>query len=99
MRKYLYLITDSPEQDKIGGVDIREAPYARAEKNKEVPIDKRNIETNETWTESVVSLGYVDFENQQEYESEIHSAMKGKLNEIDEQHLVNAGLDPEEVLG
>lgn len=46
----------------------------------------------------IVGRGYVDFADEQEYEETIDDAIKAKLDEIDESHLENAGLDPQEVL-
>ena len=98
MRRHFYLIIDSPDEDKIGGVDITEQRYVNSEKNTETRLDKRNLDTNETFSDRVVSLGYYDFEDESEYEARAGEVMLEKLGEIDEKHLENAGLDPEEVL-
>lgn len=95
MRKHFYLITDSPEEEFIGKVETTERPKPAAEKNRETRVDKRNLETNESYVEMVVYLGYADFESEDEYEENALEVMREKLTEIDENHLEKAGVDLE----
>jgi len=99
MRKHLYLITEHPDDELVGNVESRSGRYPRAKKNEERPIDKRNIETGETWEERVVGLGYHDFEDEAAYEDTENFAevVQDKLGEIDAEHLEAAGLTPSEV--
>lgn len=92
MRKHLYLITDHPDKEQIGSVEVREKPYIAAEKNDERTINHRDIETDKTHTEEVVGLGYANFDNEMEYNSQIFDVIQDKLREIDERHLQKAGL-------
>lgn len=97
MRRHLYLITDHPNDELVGNVEARSGRYPRAKKNEERPIDKRNLETNETWEERVVGLGYHDFEDEADYQDneKFAEVVQDKLDDIDDEHLEAAGLDPE----
>lgn len=98
MRRYLFLITDHPNDDLVGTVESTDTPYARVEKNAEGVVDMRDMDTDETWTERMVGLGYHDFESEDDYEERFVDVAQEKLAEIDEDHLQNAGLNPKEVL-
>ncbi|RDZ61410.1 hypothetical protein C5B90_19255 [Haloferax sp. Atlit-12N] len=98
MRKHFYLVVESEKNpDREGGVSIYENQQRPSSKNEQTVHQMRNLETNETWTKTMVSLGYVDFEDEDDYEERAHEKMLEKLAEIDESHLRDAGLDPEEV--
>lgn len=98
MRKHLYLIVDSPQEEFVGRVASMDRQRPQVEKNVEGVVDKRNMDTGESYQERLVGLGYHDFEDEAEYEEQFVKVVKGKLGEIDEEHLVKAGLDPQEVL-
>lgn len=94
MRKYLYLITEHPDPEKVGKVEARDSPRAVAEKNREVQFGRRNVETGDALEpEKVVGLGYHDFEDQQDYEQNWPTVVTEKLQDIDTQFLTKAGID------
>lgn len=94
MRKYLYLVLDSPDEDTIGNVEVHDTPKTTmAEKNQPGPTHIRDLETGETWTEQHVGLGYYDFEDEADYEENIFDVMRTKLREIDQDHLDDAGVE------
>lgn len=96
MRKHLYLVVeDDNYPDREGGVQILDSRLTPSSKNEQTVHHMRNFETGEEWTKTLVSMGYVDFADEDEYEDNIGDAIKRKLAEIDEQHLRDAGLDPE----
>jgi len=93
VRRHLYLITDHPTEDYIGKVEAREAPYQRAEKNVERPVDKLNIDTGERCEVSIVGLGYHDFADRDDYDERFKPVVDRKLREVDQQHLDKAGIE------
>lgn len=97
-RDHLYLITSHPEDSHVGCIERREKRYEMAKKNEEARVDKLNGETGERFTMKVVGLGYHDFESDDPDEETFVRVYQEKLSEIDEDHLREAGLDPEEVL-
>lgn len=97
MRKYLYLIVDHPDDYRVGQVEITETRKPRSSKNEQVVMDMRDLDTDETFQATMVSFGHVDYADEDEYEDQIVDDMKSKLAEIDERHLVDAGLDPDDV--
>ncbi len=97
MRRHFYLVVDSPHDGRVGGCDIRDSRYPGASKNEQTVQQRRNLESGETYEETIVSLGYVDYESESEYEANVVDDMNEKLAEIDDQHLRDAGVDPEEV--
>lgn len=99
MRRYFYLITANERNgDRVGGVSINTNRRQRSEKNTEVATDKRDLETNDVWEERYVSLGYHDFEDEEDYEENVGDVIQEKLEDIDDRHLETAGLDPKGVL-
>lgn len=99
MRKHLYLVVENERHpDREGGVSIRDSRAPRSSKNEQTVQHMRNFETGDEWDVTHVSMGYVDFDDEDEYEEQIGDAVKRKLTEIDERHLRDAGVDPEEVL-
>lgn len=94
MRKHLKLITeDEKEEDLVGNVVFTESQSPTVEKNVERMQRMRNWETDETWGRWVVGMGYVDFEDEDDYDDRIGEAADRKLREIDERHLEKAGVD------
>lgn len=99
MRKHLYLVVENEERpEREGGVQIFDSRLTPSSKNEQTVHHMRNMETGETWEKTLVSMGYVDFDDEDEYEEQIGDAVKRKLTEIDERHLHDAGVDPEDVL-
>jgi len=97
MRKYLSLITDHPDESKVGKIESADKPLVSIEKNEERPVHRRDVDTEaeelgEQWTEQHVGLGYVDFEDEDDYRENFADAAIRKLNEIDEEHVENAGI-------
>lgn len=95
-RKHLYLLVSHPNDAFVGNVVVRDKRYETATKNEERVIDKRNVETGESYAERVVGLGYCDFEDDDDYEERFTEVVQEKLAEIDPEYLEEAGLDPEE---
>lgn len=103
MRKYFYLITEHPEEEKVGLVEETGSRKHQGSKGEETPdhrarIDRETGEIEERYTVQVVSLGHADFEGEDDYEERGHEVMLSKLGEIPEKHLEKAGHDPAEVL-
>jgi len=99
MRKHLFLVVEEEKRpEKEGGVSIYDSRPHPSSKNEQTIHHMRNFETGEEWTKTMVSMGYVDFEDEEDYQNRIDEACRRKLGEIDEQHLTDAGLDPEEAL-
>ena len=99
MRKHLYLITEHEEEDRVGGVSFMDKRLSRSEKNSETPIHNLDHDKEDfVVVGKQVSLGYVDFDDEDDYEENAVDAMKQKLDEVDRRHLEKAGLEPEEVL-
>jgi len=99
VRKHMYLIVDAPDEDIVGNVETVDKRYDQCKKNEQRPVHRRDIETNETWTEQLVALGYYDFESEEAYEDSERfvEVVQQKLSEVDEEHLRAAGLEPDEV--
>jgi len=98
MRKHFYLVTEARDEDRVGGVEATDSRYVNAEKNVETVLHMRNRETGDTWDRKVVSLGYHDFEDEDDYQENSFGVIKQKLGEIDASHLEKAGLEPAEVV-
>lgn len=98
VRKHLYLVVDHPDEEYIGCVRAVNKRYVHPTKNEEAPVDRRNIETNETYTERLVGLGYYDFDSEDDYEERFAEVAQQKLREVDENHLRKVGIDPDEDL-
>lgn len=98
MRKYLYLITQHSSDALVGKIEATDSPQPGASKNEEIVYPVRNIESGEVSGEKgLVSLGFADFESEEEYEQSWPEVAKEKLREIDQSHLEKAGLSPEEI--
>jgi len=95
MRKYLSLITEHPDESNVGRIESADKPLVSVEKNEECPVQRREVdgeELGDAWTEKHVGLGYVDFEDEEDYEENFADVAIRKLNEIDEKHIEKAGL-------
>ncbi|WP_395166316.1 hypothetical protein [Natrinema pallidum] len=98
MRKYLYLITEHPDEDKVGQVITTDSPKpTAAEKNVEGVCQNRDLDSGETWSFIEVGLGYADFSDESDYLENGLEVIQKKLGEIDEEYLEKAGIDLEEV--
>jgi hypothetical protein len=95
VRKHLYIVIDTPHEDLIGCVRAVDTRFEHGKKNEERTIRKRNMETNETFTESLVGLGYYDFKDQDDYEERFVEVSQEKLLEVDEEHLEKVDINPE----
>lgn len=93
MRKYLYLITEHPMDDRVGKVEMSDTIHYRVEKNTEGAIDLRNIDTGDRTTYMAVGLGYEDFDDGDDYRQRCGRVIRSKLREIDAEHLDKAGLE------
>lgn len=99
VRKHMYLVTEHEEEGRVGGVKITDHRMTHPLKNEEGPITVLDEEPGDfRQVGKIVGMGYADFATEQEYEDEIADVMKQKLAEIDEEYLVKAGLEPNEVL-
>jgi len=95
-RRFLYLIVDAPDEEMVGKVESVDSPYATCEKNKLRPVNRRDLDTDETWTEQLVGLGYHDFEDYDDDER-FAEVCQQKLADIDDEHIREARLEPEGV--
>lgn len=107
MRKHLYLITDHPDEEKVGLLKITESRLRGAKKNEErtlraVPksaFEDDDVSIPEARFEyRCVGLGYVDFDDEADYDENIADEVDRKLGEIDAEYLEKSGHDPAEVL-
>lgn len=97
VRKHLYLVTEHEDENVVGGVKIFDTRLSRSAKNSETPITVLDEENGSFRTAGKqVSMGYVDFDSEEDYEARIGDEMERKLAEIDAKHIEKAGLDPEE---
>jgi len=98
VRKHLSLITEHPDEEKVGNVEASERQKDRVTKNSEGVVDYRNVKTGKAWEEMHVGLGYHDFESEQEYNDNERfvEVVSEKLAQIDDEHLEKAGLNPED---
>jgi len=94
MRKYLYLITEHEEEERVGLCNVTDRPFTDAEKNSEGTLSVFNRETGDFRdVGKLVGLGYADFDSESTYESEIGDVIDRKLSEVDEGWLEKAGLE------
>lgn len=94
MRKHLYLIVSHPDDQIEGTVEVTDRPRQRAQKNKRLQVDKRNVKTDESYVETVVGMGYADFDGEEDYEERGARVIREKMGEINNQHLEAVGADP-----
>jgi hypothetical protein len=98
MRKHLALIIEHDDADKVGLVTFYDKPKTRLEKNTATPIQTFNKETGEFSTVGKeVSLGYVDFEDEDDLEERAAEEIQRKLREVDEKWVDKAGIELEEL--
>jgi len=101
VRKYMYLVTEHEDDERVGGVSFMDSQMSRPLKNEEGPITVLD-DDKEGFSDvgKKVGMGYHDFESQEAYEDNDNciAVMKEKLAEIDEKWLQKAGLEPDEVL-
>lgn len=97
VRKHLYLLVSHPDEELEGLIESREKPYPTGKKNEVRRVDKRNLDTGDGFTIKVVGLGYHDFQSADPDGETFTSVAEKKLAEIDDEHLREAGMDPEEV--
>lgn len=96
MRKWLYLILDHRDSDRVGLIEISETHSATTATKNEVGYrHKLNKETGERWKQKEVGLGCADFEDEDDYEDRVGDVISDKLDDIDDEYLAEAGLEPE----
>jgi len=98
MRKHFYLITEHEDDERVGLIGITDKQFSRVLKNEESPIHV--LDEEEEGFRIVgkrVGMGYVDFEDEDDYDDRVGEATRQKLGEIDEEWLDKAGHDSEEV--
>lgn len=99
VRKHLYLVVESSrDSDIVGCVEHRDTRREKSSKNEQTVHHGRDVETLCEWERTLVSMGYHDFDNEDQFERQIDDIIKQKLSEIDERHLRDAGLNPDDVL-
>ena len=99
MRKHLSLIIEHDDEERVGGVSFYETRKAGLSKNDPTPIQKYDEEAGDFYVAGKeVSLGYVDFEDEQQYQDNEYVAgeIRRKLREVDREWVERAGV--EEVL-
>jgi hypothetical protein len=95
-RKHLALTVAHEDEARVGTVAFYDSPKARLTKNKPSPITVLDESAEDFRTVGrEVSLGYVDFEDEAEYDSRAVEAMERKLREIDREWLEQAGIATE----
>lgn len=97
MRKHMYLIVEHPNDSLVGQVEVTDRARPQAEVNSVGRVDKRNLETDNSFTMKVVGLGYHDFEDEADIDNRFKEVLDEKLARIDEEYLEQAGMDPQEV--
>lgn len=95
MRKHLYLITEHPDGDCVGNVELSERRHALVEKNSEGVVETFNVDTGEERKYRCVGLGYHDFADEQDYEENAADIIQEKLAGIDTKWQEKAGIEPE----
>lgn len=94
MRKHFYLITDHPNDDYVGNVEMTRHRHMRVEKNDEGVVDTRNIDTGEETTYRCVGLGYHDFDDEDDYQENAGDVVQEKLSEVDAKWHEKTGVEP-----
>jgi len=82
MRKYFaYIIDGNKEQNRPTGDTIsREEPFP-VNKGEEMDVEYLKKDSGETYTITLLGLGYKDFEDEDKYKDKIHDVIKDKLEE------------------
>src|SRR6056297_858484 len=92
-RKHLALVVEHQDDDRVGGVMFYDSPKARLTKNQATPIQQFDEEDGDFYIAGKeVSLGYVDFEDEQAYKDWPLENLHEKLREIDREWLEKAGI-------
>jgi len=83
MRKYLYYIKDGNDEMKIptGEVRIQEKPLSVG-KGDEVELRHRSSKTGKSCKVTYVGLGYKDVDSEEDFEDNLKSIIKQKVNEV-----------------
>jgi len=93
MRKHLALVVEHEDEDRVGGVMFYDSPKARLTKNEPTPMQRFDEEGSSFYIAGKeVSLGYVDFEDEQAYQDWPLEELHEKLREIDHGWLEQAGI-------
>lgn len=95
MRKHLYLITEHPDDDYVGNVELTERQHDLVEKNDEGVVETFDIETGERTQYRCVGLGYYDFDGDEDYQEDAGDVVHEKLAEVDTKWHEKAGVEPE----
>jgi len=95
MRKHLYLITEHPDNEQVGRVELRDRRHELVEKNEEGVVETFNTGTGERREFWCVGLGYYDFEDEDQYEEAVGDVCREKLSEVDAKWHEKAGVEPE----
>lgn len=96
MRKHLALIIEHDDPERVGLIASYDSRPSRLIKNEPAPIQIRDDEKRGFATVGKkVGLGYVDFDDEDDYEENFGDAVKRKLTEIDAKWLDKAGMDVE----
>lgn len=95
MRRYFYVITES-DRGYTGDIVITDRRLEHPLKNQEGPhtVFDENVHEH-IQIGKQVGLGYYDFDDEDDYESNCWQVMDSKLNEIDRKWVEKAGLDPQ----
>lgn len=93
VRKHLSLVIEHDDEDRVGGVMFYDSPKARLCKNEPSPMQRFDEENGDFYVAGKeVSLGYVDFEDEQAYEDWPLENLHEKMREIDYEWLEKAGV-------
>lgn len=99
MRKHLYLITEHRNEERVGCVLTQDTRLTAASKDEELALHTYDEDEGDFKVAGQqVSMGYVDFEDEEDFDDRLADEIKRKLGEIDTEHLEKAGLNPQEVL-
>lgn len=83
MRRYFAKITDGGDHPKLDEdkVKIQDKPFGTLEKGVERPLNLMNVETGERFELKAVSLGYHDFDDQEDYRENVGDVIERKMEE------------------
>lgn len=93
MRKHLALVVEHEDEDRVGDVMFYSGPRPQLSKNEPTPM--RTVDDEARGFPIVgkeVSVGYVDFEDEEAYENWPLEKLHEKLREIDHKWLEKAGV-------
>lgn len=92
MRKHFYLVTEHRDEERVGLIEIKDSQHRNSSKNEETIVYKYDQLNDERYSVKVVSMGYQDFEDYDEYADTVGDVVDKKLKELDESHLEKAGI-------